>query len=63
MRKQRSNKEKAKIAIEAIKEETTIVEIGKEYSIHPNQVGRLKKHLLKNAEEIFLKSVKVQKKL
>jgi len=58
MKRQRSSKEKAKIALEAVKEESTIVEIGNEYSIHPNQVGRLKKQLLENADEIFSKKQK-----
>jgi transposase len=49
----RSNKEKARIAIESIKESRTIAELSREYEIHPNQIGRIKKHLLENAEQLF----------
>ena len=58
----RSNKEKARIAIEALKEGVTIAELSREYDIHPNQVGRFKKQLLENAELIFSKGAKKKEK-
>lgn len=44
---------KKRVAIEALKEERTINEIAKEYSVHPVQVGQWKKALLDGAEAIF----------
>ncbi len=58
----RSNKEKARIAIESIKESKTITELSREYEIHPNQIGRLKKQLLENADQLFLKGVNNKEK-
>ena len=40
---------KAKVAIEAIKGEETISEIGSRYGIHPGQVRAWKKEFLKKA--------------
>lgn len=62
VKRKRSNKEKAVIAIEALKEGKTISELGSEYAIHPNQIGRFKKQLLENAEQIFSKEVKNREK-
>ena len=42
----RSNKEKARIAIEAIGEGVTVAELSREYEIHPNQIGRFKKQVI-----------------
>ncbi len=44
---------KKRVAIEALKEERTINEIAKEYSVHPVQVGQWKKALIDGAESIF----------
>ena len=62
IKRKRSNKEKAIIAIEALKEGRTLAELGNEYEIHPNQIGRFKKRLLENAEQIFSKEVKNREK-
>ena len=40
---------KAKVALEAIKGEQTIVELSQRYQVHPNQITEWKKQLLKNA--------------
>ncbi len=58
----RSSKEKARIAIEAIKEGRTITELSREYEIHPNQIGRFKKQLMENAEQVFSKEIKNKEK-
>lgn len=44
---------KAKVAIEAVKGERTLAEIGSIYEVHPNLVGQWRKQLLEKAAEIF----------
>ena len=53
MKKEFSPKQKALIAMEAIKEEKTMNQISSEYGVHPVQVGVWKKMLLENAEKAF----------
>ncbi len=45
---------KAKVAIEATKEESTISEIALKYEIHPNMVINWKKKFLEKASAIFI---------
>jgi len=49
---------KAKIALEALKGNQTIVEIAARYEVHPNQITEWKKQLLEHAEEVFSKDRK-----
>lgn len=44
---------KAKVALEAFKEEKTVNQISSDYGIHPNQVSKWKQELLKGAGEVF----------
>ena len=46
---------KAKVALEALKGDQTIVELAERYQVHPNQITDWKKQLLKHAEEVFSK--------
>jgi transposase len=48
---------KAKVAREALKEESTIVEIAARFNIHPNQVSDWKKQALKGLSDVFVGKV------
>ncbi|MFP5041022.1 transposase, partial [Parasediminibacterium sp. JCM 36343] len=49
---------KAKVAIEAIKEQKTFEEICKIHEVHPTQVNLWKKEFLANASQLFEPSAK-----
>jgi transposase-like protein len=49
---------KAKVALEAIKGEQTLVELAARFQVHPNQIAEWKKQLLDRASEIFDKEKK-----
>lgn len=44
---------KAKVALDAIKEQESLKELGQRYHIHPNIITRWKKEFLQNASSIF----------
>jgi transposase-like protein len=49
---------KAKVALEALKGEQTLVELATRFQVHPNQITEWKKQLLDRAPEIFGKDQK-----
>ena len=49
---------KAKVALEAIKGEQTLVELATRFQVHPNQIAEWKKQLQERASEIFDKEKK-----
>ena len=52
-RKVYSGEFKAKVGLEAIRGERTINEIGRDYGVHPIQVGMWKKEILVRAGTLF----------
>ena len=46
---------KAKVALEAIKEQQTLSELADRFQVHRNQIAQWEKQLLDRAEEIFAK--------
>jgi transposase-like protein len=62
-RKRYSSEFKAKVALEALKEQKTLSELAQQFQLHPNQISQWKKQLLDNVEQLFLNnSTKSQRK-
>lgn len=51
---------KAKVALEAIKNEKTVAALAQSYQIHPNLVSKWKKEALDNLQGIFTGNIKSQ---
>ena len=49
---------KAKVALEAVKEGQTLVELSERFQVHPNQITEWKKQLLEKASDVFEKGKK-----
>ena len=54
MRKSYTAEFKSKVALEAVKEESTISEIASKYEIHPNMVINWKRQFIENASKLFI---------
>lgn len=52
-RKRYSAEFKAKVALEAIKGEQTIAELGSRYNLHPNMIATWKRRAIENMPEAF----------
>jgi putative transposase len=59
-RKRYSAEFKAKVALEAIKEQKTLSELAQQYSVHPNQIAQWKKQLLAGSVDVFSNSSKIR---
>ena len=53
MKKVHSKEFKAKVSMEALREQSTLAEIAGKYDVHPNQVTLWKNQLIAEASEIF----------
>lgn len=53
MRKHYSAEFKAKVALEALKEESTLQELSQKFEVHPVQISQWKQQLLKGSSELF----------
>ena len=54
-RKNHSAEFKAKVALEAIREELTLAELSKKYGVHPNMISGWKRAAIKNMASTFTK--------
>lgn len=55
-----SNEFKAKMALEAIREDATINEIARRHQVHPNQISQWKREALENLSVVFAKGKQVK---
>jgi transposase len=62
-RKKYSPSEKAKIALEAIKGESTLAQISSKYGVHSNQISSWKKQLLAYLPDAFSNKKQQEKKV
>ena len=62
-RKQYSSQFKAKVALEAVQNESTVAEIAQKYGVHPTMVNNWKRALLDGASNIFDKGQKSPKQI
>lgn len=53
MRKRYTGEFKARVALEAVKEERSLSELASKYEVHPNQIGQWRKALLAGLPEVF----------
>ena len=54
---------KAKVALEAIKEQKTVTEITSEFGVHPTQIGRWKSLAVLGLEKIFSEKEKFDQRI
>ena len=52
-RKQYDNRFKAQVAIEALKNQSTMAQIASDYEVHPNQVSQWKRQILEESPQLF----------
>lgn len=53
MRKRYSSEFKAKVSLEAVRGEMTLLELSQKYEVHPNMISNWKSQFLKEVPKIF----------
>ena len=53
IRKQHNSQFKAKVALDAAKNEKTLSQLSQKYSVHATQIGQWRKELLEHMHEVF----------
>lgn len=62
LRKSHSSSFKAKVAIEAIKQEKTVSQLSGQYGVHPNQIRVWKKKVMDELPGVFSRRRRVEEK-
>jgi len=52
---------KTKVAIEALKDQSSLTELAQKYDLHPQQISTWKREFLQGAEEVFKSGSKSKK--
>ena len=52
-RRRFSREFKARVALEALKEQKTIAELASQFEVHPNMISKWKKDLMDSAPQVF----------
>ena len=62
-RKRRNHSEtfKAKVALAALREDSSLGDLAEQFDLHPNQISDWKKQLLDNATQVFERGSKAKK--
>lgn len=60
-RRKFTSKFKTKVVLEALKERSTLAELGQKFDLHPNQITRWKQEFLSKADTVFKESSKSKK--
>lgn len=58
-RKQYGAEFKAKVALEAVREEMTVAQLAQKHGLHPTLINQWKRQLLDHAAAVFTRSAKV----
>jgi transposase-like protein len=60
-RRNHSEKFKAKVALAALREDSSLGDLAEQFDVHPNQISDWKKQLLDNASQVFERGSKTKK--